>query len=58
MDYPDDPMMRISHEAICQSLFILGRGALCRELVACLRSGWARRVFPGAAKEQGQTVRI
>jgi hypothetical protein len=35
--------MRISHEAICQSLFIQGRGALKRELVACLRTGRALR---------------
>jgi len=44
LDYPDDPLMRISHEAIYQSLFIQGRGALRRELVACLRSGRALRV--------------
>ena len=36
--------MRISHEAIYQSLFIQGRGALRRELTACLRSGRALRV--------------
>jgi hypothetical protein len=36
--------MRISHEAIIyQSLFIEGRGALKRELVACLRTGRALR---------------
>ncbi|GGY06795.1 hypothetical protein GCM10010358_70060 [Streptomyces minutiscleroticus] len=35
--------MRISHEAICQSLFIEGRGALKRELVTCLRTGRALR---------------
>jgi len=35
--------MRISHEAIYQSLFIQGRGALRRELVACLRTGRALR---------------
>jgi IS30 family transposase len=35
--------MRISHEAIYQSLFIEGRGALRRELVACLRTGRALR---------------
>lgn len=33
--------MRISHEAIHQSLYVEGRGALERELVACLRSGRA-----------------
>lgn len=35
--------MRISHEAIYQALFIQGRGALKRELVACLRTGRALR---------------
>ncbi len=35
--------MRISHEAIYQSLLIEGRGALKRELVACLRTGRALR---------------
>ncbi len=43
VDYPDDESMRISHEAIYQSLFIEGRGALKRELVACLRTGRALR---------------
>ena len=36
--------MRISHEAIYQSLYIQGRGNLKRELVACLRTGRALRV--------------
>ena len=44
LDFPDDESMRISHEAIYQSLFIQGRGALKRELVACLRTGRALRV--------------
>ena len=43
-EFPDDESMRISHEAIYQSLFIQGRGALKRELVACLRTGRALRV--------------
>jgi IS30 family transposase len=44
IDFPDDESMRISHEAIYQSLFIEGRGALKRELVWCLRTGRALRV--------------
>lgn len=32
VDFPDDESMRISHEAIYQSLYIEGRGALKREL--------------------------
>jgi IS30 family transposase len=44
LDFPNDETMRISTEAIYQSLFIQGRGALKRELVACLRTGRALRV--------------
>jgi len=44
VDFPDDESMRVSHEAIYQALYIQGRGALKRELVACLRTGRALRV--------------
>jgi IS30 family transposase len=44
VDYPEDESMRISHEAIYQALYIQGRGALRRELTACLRTGRALRV--------------
>jgi IS30 family transposase len=43
-DFPDDESMRISHEAIYQALYVQGRGALRRELAACLRTGRALRV--------------
>jgi IS30 family transposase len=42
-EFPDDEFMRISHEAIYQALFVQGRGALRRELTACLRTGRALR---------------
>jgi IS30 family transposase len=51
VDFPDDESMRISHEAIYQALYIQGRGALKRELVACLRTGRALRV-PRARSRQ------
>jgi IS30 family transposase len=51
VDFPDDESMRISHEAIYQALFVQGRGALKRELVACLRTGRALRV-PRARSRQ------
>jgi IS30 family transposase len=51
VDFPDDESMRISHEAIYQSLYVQGRGALKRELVACLRTGRALRV--PRARSQG-----
>jgi IS30 family transposase len=41
--FPDDDSMRISHEAIYQALYVQGRGALRRELTACLRTGRALR---------------
>ncbi len=44
LDFPGDSTMRISHEAIYQALYIQGRGALKRELTACLRIGRALRV--------------
>src|SRR5690606_5437350 len=44
VEFPDDESMRISHEAVYQALYVQGRGALKRELVACLRTGRALRV--------------
>ncbi len=44
LDFPDNEAMRISHEAIYQALYVQGRGALRRELTACLRTGRAPRV--------------
>jgi IS30 family transposase len=52
VDFPDDESMRISHEAIYQALFIESRGALKRELVACLRTGRALRVPRARARRQ------
>ncbi len=54
LDFPGDETMRISHEAIYQSLFIQGRGALRRELVTCLRTGRALRVPRARAKGRGK----
>jgi IS30 family transposase len=42
-EFPDDPGMRVSHEAIYQSIYVQGRGALRRELAVCLRTGRALR---------------
>ena len=53
LDFPDDESMRISHEAIYQSLYVQGRGALRRELTACLRTGRALRV-PRARSHRGK----
>jgi len=41
--FPDQPEMWVSHETIYQSIYVQGRGALRRELAACLRTGRAIR---------------
>jgi IS30 family transposase len=54
IDFPDDDLMRISHEAIYQALYVQGRGALKRELVACLRTGRALRVPRARTQARGK----
>jgi IS30 family transposase len=51
IDFPDDESIRVSHEAIYQALYVQGRGALRRELTACLRG----RV-PGSRKPDPHRV--
>jgi len=54
VDFPDDESMRICHEAIYQALYVQGRGALRRELSACLapagRCGCPRPAPAGGAR--------
>ena len=47
--------MRISHEAIYQALYVQGRGALRRELSACLRTGRALRVPRARSRGRGKS---
>ena len=53
-DFPEDESMRISHEAIYQALYVQGRGALRRELTACLRTGRALRVPRARSRGRGK----
>lgn len=53
-EYPDDPMMRVSHETIYRSLFVQARGVLKRELTAHLRTRRPIRRSKNATKA-GQT---
>lgn len=54
LDFPHDSSMRISHEAIYQALYVQGRGALRRELSACLRTGRALRVPRARTHQSGK----
>ena len=54
LEHPDDPMMRVSHETIYQSIYVQGRGALRKELAACLRTG--RAVRRSRTRNAGGTV--
>jgi len=55
LDFPDDETMRISHEAIYQALYVQGRGALRRELTACLRTGRALRAPRARTRGRGKS---
>jgi IS30 family transposase len=56
--YPDDPMMRVSHETIYKTLYVQARGALKKELQAHLRRPRATRRRRGGpvAEGRGQIV--
>jgi IS30 family transposase len=55
LDFPDDERMRISHEAIYQSLYVQSRGALRRELTACLRTGRTLRLPRARSRGRGKS---
>ncbi len=56
-DYPDDLEMRVSHETIYRTLFVQARGALRKELAACLRTGRTQR-RPHMRTEQSGAGRL
>ncbi len=41
--FPDDTDHRVSHEAIYNALYVMPRGSLKKELIACLRQGKGKR---------------
>ena len=54
VEFPDEETMRISPEAIYQALYSQGRGAVRRELTACLRTGRALRVPRARTRGRGK----
>lgn len=54
IEFPDDLSMRVSHETIYQSLFVQARGALRKDLTACLRTGRTRRRPQGRVSTRGR----
>jgi len=43
-DFPDDEAMRVSHETLCQALFVQAKGQVKARLAGRLRTGKVRRV--------------
>lgn len=56
LEFPNDPMMRVCAETIYQSLYVQGRGALRKELHACLRTGRAIRRNRSRLERRGRIV--
>jgi IS30 family transposase len=55
-EFPDDPVMRISHETIYLSLYVQSRGELRRQLSANLRSGRSARKPHGRVERRGRIL--
>lgn len=51
LEFPDDSEMWVSHETIYQSLYVQARGALRKDLTACLRTGRTRRKSRGRQQQ-------
>jgi len=55
-EFPGEPEMWVSHEAIYQSIYVQGRGALRRELAVHLRTGRALRKPRRKANERRSRI--
>jgi transposase, IS30 family len=56
VEFPDDPVMRISHETIYLSLYVQSRGELRRQLTGELRSGRSTRKAQGQAQKRARII--
>jgi len=52
IEFPDDPTMRISHEAIYQALYVPNRGGLTRQQAWHLRRGRTKRTPRARTRQQ------
>lgn len=57
LDFPDDPEMWMSYEAIYQAVYVQGRGNLRRDLHRCLRTGRALRKPRSSPRERRGRIR-
>jgi IS30 family transposase len=55
-EFPDDRVMRISHETIYLSLYVQSRGELRRQLSGQLRTGRSTRRAQGRVEKRGRIV--
>lgn len=58
VDYPEETLMRVSHETIYKSLFVQAKGSLNSELRKSLRTGRARRYKKGKNPGRGKRGRL
>jgi IS30 family transposase len=55
-DHADEPQWWVSHEAIYQAIFVQAKGALRKELAACLRSARTKRQPQGRHVASGSKI--
>lgn len=53
---PDDPNRQISHESIYNALYVMPRGSLKKELIACLRQGQSKRRPRSRGQDRRQQI--
>ncbi len=53
-DFPDNPEMRVSHEAIYQSVYVQPRGELAKAVKTALRTERTRRKPQGRRETDGR----
>ncbi len=54
--FPDNTDRHVSHEAIYNALYLMSRGSLKKELIACLRQGKGKRRPRSCSKDRRQQI--